>query len=112
MDGMEVLLSPFGCGGSAEPVEKSKWLNDFHMACWRARCFDNGVFMIVAGGNGAPNKAFKTYAAIIDPWGDVIASIEPQPSDPDINMVVAVLGTGAFHIATHRCRLPAKETPS
>lgn len=91
LKGAEVLLSPFGCGGSAEPVPQSLWLNDFHMACWRARCFDNGVFMIVAGGNGAPGKPYKTYACIIDPFADVIAAIEPEPPDPDVNLVVAPL---------------------
>lgn len=50
LQGMEVLLSPFGCGGSGSLIPKETWLNDFHMACWRARCFDNGVFMIVSGG--------------------------------------------------------------
>jgi len=96
LKGMEVLISPFGCGGSAEPLTKEAWLNDFHMACWRARCFDNGVFMIVAGGNGAPGKAYKSYACIIDPWAEVIAAIEPQPADPEINLVVAELDPARF----------------
>jgi predicted amidohydrolase len=65
------------------------------MACWRARCIDNGVYMIVAGDNGAPYegkyKAYKSYAAIIDPYGEIVAAIEPQPRDPEINLVVAKL---------------------
>lgn len=91
LKGMEVSLSPFGCGGGEGPFTQADWLNDFHMACWRARCFDNGIFMIVAGGNGYPGKSYKSYACIIDPWADVIAAIEPQPADPDINLVVAHL---------------------
>ena len=94
--GVEVLLSPFGCGGSFEPITKDQWLNDFHMACWRARCFDNGVFMIVAGGNGRERIPYKSYACVIDPFANVIASIEPQPTDPDINMVVATLDPALF----------------
>lgn len=91
LKGAEVLISPFGCGGGATPVGQDKWLNDFHMACWRARCFDNGVFMIVAGGNGGPGKPYKTYACIIDPFAEATAAIDPQPGDPGINMVVAEL---------------------
>jgi len=91
LKGMEVLLSPFGCGGSDKPMAKEQWLNDYHMACWRARCFDNAVFMIVSGGNGGcPNLKTRTYACIIDPWADVIAGIDPEPGD-GINMVVADL---------------------
>ena len=96
LKGMEVLISPFGCGGSSRPVRKEDWLNDFHMACWRARCFDNGVFMIVSGGNGGESKTFRTYACIIDPWADVIAAIEPQGNDPDVNLVVAELDPERF----------------
>ena len=96
LNGMEVLLSPFGCGGSAEKVSKDQWLNDFHMACWRARCFDNGIYMIVAGGNGSSaDFVSRTYACIIDPWANVIASIDPQPMD-GINMVVADLDPEPF----------------
>ncbi len=91
LQGMEVLLSPFGCGGGEGPFTREDWLNDFHMACWRARCFDNGIFMIVAGDNGYPGKPYKSYACIIDPYADVIAAIEPQPADPAINLVVARL---------------------
>ena len=95
LKGMEVSLSPFGCGGSHEPIRKEDWLNYFHMACWRARCFDNGIYMIVAGDNGRQEGgrplAYKSYACVIDPWAKVIASIDPQPADPDINMVVAEL---------------------
>ncbi|MHB9129488.1 MAG: hypothetical protein ACYDBB_00165 [Armatimonadota bacterium] len=47
--------------------------------------------MIVSGGNGAPGNTYKSYAWIIDPWADVIASIDPEPADPDINLVVADL---------------------
>jgi predicted amidohydrolase len=79
--GMQVLLAPFGCGGSDQPLSQTDWLNDFHMACWRARCFDNGVFMIVAGGNGQPGKTFRSYACIIDPWAQVLAAIDPRPVD-------------------------------
>jgi predicted amidohydrolase len=95
MAGAEVMLSPFGCGGSPTPITRQQWLNDFHMACWRARCFDNGIFMVVAGGNGSGHK-YKTYGCIIDPWADVIASIEPEPSDPDINLVVATIDPEKF----------------
>jgi len=96
LKGMEVLLSPFGCGGSDKAMAKEEWLNDFHMACWRARCFDNAVFMIVSGGNGwCPNLKTRTYACIIDPWADVIASIDPEPGD-GINMVVADLDPERF----------------
>lgn len=95
LKGAEIVISPFGCGGGMEPVTKDSWLNDFHLACWRARCLDNGVYMIVSGDNGAPvngaSKLYKTYACIIDPYGNVVTSIEPQPDDPDINMVVAEL---------------------
>src|SRR5262249_47339476 len=91
MKGAEVILSPFGCGGTDTPMTKGDWLNDFHMACWRARCFDNGVFMIVSGGNGRPEAKYKTYGAIIDPFAEVIASIEPQPDDGGVNLVVAKL---------------------
>jgi predicted amidohydrolase len=96
LKGMEVLLSPFGCGGSDRTLRREDWLHDFHMACWRARCFDNGVFMIVSGGNGgtSPLKT-RTYACIIDPWAEVIASIEPEPGD-GINMVVADLDPEQF----------------
>ena len=94
--GAEVLLSPFGCGGTDQPTTKADWLGDFHLACWRARCFDNGVHMIVSGGNGGPNKRYKTYAAVIDPWAKVIASIEPEPPDPDINLVVAEIDPAGF----------------
>lgn len=90
LSGMEVLLSPFGCGGSEKRIPKEEWLNDFHMACWRARAFDNGVFMIISGGNGESNK-YRHYACIIDPWAEVIASIEPDPDPDGINMVVADL---------------------
>ncbi len=89
--GMEVVLSPFGCGGAETRVEQETWLHDFHMACWRARCFDNGIFMIVSGGNGKPEARYKTYACIIDPWANVIAAIAPEPDDPEINLVVAEL---------------------
>ena len=95
LNGMEVLLSPFGCGGSATLIPKEEWLNDFHMACWRARCFDNGIFMIVSGGNGNPGK-YCHYACIIDPWADVIASIDPGPDPKGINMVVADLEPERF----------------
>ena len=44
-------------------------MNDFHMACWRARCFDNGIYMIVSGGNGERSKKYKSYGCIIDPFG-------------------------------------------
>ena len=96
LKGMEVSISPFGCGGSGQKLAKEDWLNDFHMACWRARCFDNGIYMIVAGGNGAPGKPYKSYACIIDPWAEVIASIEPEPADPDINLVVAELDAARY----------------
>ena len=96
MKGMEVLIAPFGCGGAPERVPKEVWLNDFHMACWRARCFDNGIFMVVAGGNGSPGKAFRTYACVIDPWADVIAAIEPEPDPAGLNMVVADLDPERF----------------
>jgi predicted amidohydrolase len=97
LKGAQVLLSPFGCGGVPEPITKEQWVNDFHMACWRARCFDNGVFMIVSGGNGAPGKRYKTYACVIDPFAEVIASIDPQPPDPDVNLVVAELELDRVH---------------
>lgn len=90
LKGMEVLISPFGCGGSTQRIEKEKWLNDFHMACWRARCFDNGVFMVVSGSNGRTGM-YRQYACIIDPWAEVIASIDPDPEEACINMVVAEL---------------------
>ena len=96
LKGMEVLISPFGCGGSAEPIAKEDWLNDFHMACWRARCFDYGVFMIVSGGNGGEGKTYRSYACIIDPWADVISPIEPQGDDADVNLVVAELDPERF----------------
>lgn len=96
LQGMEVLLSPFGCGGGAARVEKEAWLNDFHMACWRARCMDNGIFMIVSGGNGYFEHKYASYACIIDPWANVIASIEPEPADAGINMVVAELDPALF----------------
>ncbi len=95
LKGMEVMISPFGCGGSSELVPKEKWLNDYHMACWRARCFDNSIFMIVSGGNGA-NRPFRTYACIIDPWAEVIAAIDPEGGDDDLNMVVADLDPERF----------------
>lgn len=91
LKGAEILLSPFGCGGSPTPITKEEWLNDFHMACWRARCFDNGVFMIVSGGNGYPDRSYRSYACVIDPFADVIAAIDPEPADPTINLVVARL---------------------
>jgi predicted amidohydrolase len=95
LQGAEILLSPFGCGGTFEPTTREKWQNDFHMACWRARCLDNGVYMVVSGDNGAPEngkyKPYKTYGCIIDPFGEVVAAIEPQPHDPEINLVVAEL---------------------
>jgi predicted amidohydrolase len=91
LKGAEIVLAPFGCGGSPEPIRQDQWINDYHMACWRARCFDNGIFMIVAGGNGYPGNTYKTYACIIDPWADVIAAVESEPADPEINLVVATL---------------------
>jgi predicted amidohydrolase len=94
--GAEILLSPFGCGGTDKPTAQADWLNDFHMACWRARCFDNGVYMIVSGGNGGPGKKYKTYACIIDPWADVVAAIEPEPADPEVNLVVAEIDPERF----------------
>lgn len=96
LKGMEVVLSPFGCGGQQTRITKDAWLHDFHMACWRARCFDNGIFMIVSGGNGKPDYPFKTYACIIDPWANVIASIDPEPPDPEINLVVAELDPAGY----------------
>ena len=96
LKGMEVLLAPFGCGGGSQPIRKEDWLNDFHMSCWRARCFDNGIFMVVSGGNGDEGKTYKSYACIIDPYADVIAAIEPQPADGDLNMVVAQLDPARF----------------
>jgi len=96
MKGMEVLIAPFGCGGGSERVPKEVWLNDFHMACWRARCFDNGIFMVVAGGNGSPGKVFRTYACVIDPWAEVVAAIEPEPDPAGLNMVVADLDPERF----------------
>jgi len=72
------------------------YYNDFHMACWRARCFDNGVFMIVSGGNGQAGKRFRTYACIIDPFAEVIASIEPEADADGINMVAADLDPERF----------------
>ncbi|HUW31761.1 MAG TPA: carbon-nitrogen hydrolase family protein [Planctomycetota bacterium] len=96
LKGMEVSISPFAVGGSPERVPKEVWLNDFHMACWRARCFDNGIFMIVSGGNGSPGKKYRYYACIIDPWADVIASIDPDPDPDGINMVVADLDPERF----------------
>lgn len=95
LQGMEVLIAPFGCGGSSELVAKEEWLNDFHMACWRARCFDNGVFMMVAGGNGNPGE-YRHYACIIDPYANVIASIDPEPDPDGVNMVVADLDPELF----------------
>ena len=95
LKGMEVLVAPFGCGGSQERIAKEDWLNDFHMACWRARCFDNGIFMIVAGGNGQLGK-FRSYACIIDPHAEVITAIDPDPEDDGINMVVADLDPERF----------------
>lgn len=95
LKGMDVSLSPFGCGGSLKKITKADWLNDFHMTCWRARCFDNGIYMIVSGGNGRLEGGkpvpYKSYGCIIDPFANVIASIEPKPRDPDINLVVAEL---------------------
>jgi predicted amidohydrolase len=96
LQGMEISISPFGCGGSPTRVPKETWLNDFHMACWRARCFDNGIFMIVAGGNGAPGNKFRTYACVIDPYAEVIAAIEPDPDEGGLNMVVADLDPERF----------------
>jgi len=96
MQGMEILIAPFGCGGGADRVAKEDWLNDYHMACWRARCFDNGVFMVVAGGNGEPGKAYRTYACVIDPWADVVAAIDPDPDPDGLNMVVADLDPERF----------------
>jgi len=97
LKGMEVLIAPFGCGGSGNtPVAKEQWLHDFHMACWRARCFDNGIFMIVAGGNGFPGPQHRTYACVIDPWAEVIASIDPEPDLRGLNMVVADLDPERF----------------
>ena len=96
LKGAEVLISPFGCGGSAQKIEQKDWRHDFHMACWRARCFDNGVFMIVSGGNGGPGKKYKTYACIIDPWANVLSPIEPEPPDPDISLVAAELDPSLF----------------
>ena len=96
LKGMEVLIAPFGCGGNAKRIAKEDWINDFHMACWRARCFDNGIFMIVAGGNGEPGK-FRNYAAVIDPYAEVIAAIDPDPDgEDDVNMVVADLDPERF----------------
>ena len=97
LQGMEVLLSPFGCGGSGEErVEPEVWLNDYHMACWRARAFDNGIFVVVSGGNGFPGPQFRTYCCIIDPWAEVIAHIEPEPDPEGLNMVVADLDPERF----------------
>ncbi|HUU58888.1 MAG TPA: nitrilase-related carbon-nitrogen hydrolase [Phycisphaerae bacterium] len=96
LKGMEVLAAPFGCGGSGSEIRKADWIHDFHMACWRARCFDNGIFMIVSGGNGQEGKKYKTYACIIDPWAEVIAAIDPTPTDPEINLVVAELDPERF----------------
>jgi predicted amidohydrolase len=109
LKGMEVSISPFGCGGSGTPVRKEDWLNDFHMACWRARCFDNGIFMIVAGGNGHPEKRFASYACIIDPWAEVIASIEPEPADGGINLVVAELDPRRFESRRTDANYPLKK---
>lgn len=94
--GMEVLLAPFGCGGGAELVPPEVWTCDFHMSCWRARCFDNGIFMVVAGGNGHPDKKYRTYACIIDPWAEVVAAIAPEPDAAGLNMVVADLDPERF----------------
>ncbi len=107
--GMEVSLSPFGCGGSSSPLTKDTWLNDFHMACWRARCFDNGVYMIVAGGNGQPGNTYKSYGCIIDPFANVVAAIEPLPNDPDINLVVAELDPGKFMARRSDANYPIKK---
>ncbi len=107
--GMEVLLSPFGCGGSPDPLTQADWLNDFHLACWRARCFDNGIFMIVAGGNGFPGKPYKSYGCIIDPWAEVIAAIDPQPADPDINLVVAELDPERYIARRTDANFPIKK---
>lgn len=97
LKGMEVLLSPFGCGGSGDQrIPTEVWLNDFHMACWRARAFDNGVFVIVSGGNGFPGPQFRTYCCVIDPWAEVIAHIEPEPDDAGLNMIVADLDPERF----------------
>lgn len=109
LKGMEVLLSPFGCGGSEGKISREDWLNDFHMACWRARCFDNGVFMIVSGGNGRPGNKYRTYACIIDPFADVIASIAPEPDDDGINMVVADLDPERFIARRTDANYPLKK---
>lgn len=94
MQGMEILLAPFGCGGTPDVVTQAEWLQDFHMACWRARCFDNGIFMIVSGGNGFPGHRSRTYSCIIDPWAEVIAAITPEPDG--LNMTIADLDPERF----------------
>ena len=109
LKGMEVSISPFGCGGSETAIRKEDWLHDFHMACWRARCFDNGIFMIVAGGNGSPGKKYGSYACIIDPWADVIASIDAEPADPGINMVVAELDPKRYESRRTDANYPLKK---
>jgi len=52
--------------------------------------------MVVAGGNGSPGKAFRTYACVIDPWADVIAAIDPEPDPAGLNMMVADLDPERF----------------
>lgn len=109
LQGAEVILAPFACGGSPDYVAPQVWQNDFHMACWRARCFDNGVFMIVSGGNGHPQNRFRTYACVIDPFAEVIAALDPEPDPEGLNLVVADLDPEKFIARRADANYPIKK---
>ena len=109
LQGAEVILAPFGCGGGRDYVAPEVWQNDFHMACWRARCFDNGVFMVVSGGNGHPQNNYRTYACIIDPYAEVLAALSPEPDPEGLNLVVADLDPERFIARREDANYPIKK---
>ncbi|HEY3416107.1 MAG TPA: nitrilase-related carbon-nitrogen hydrolase [Armatimonadota bacterium] len=109
LQGMEILLAPFGCGGSPQCVAQADWLNDFHMACWRARAFDNGVFVIISGGNGTPGHQSRSYACVIDPNANVLSPITPEPDIEGLNMIVADLDPERFIARRTDANYPIKK---